>query len=93
LWYSLHMRTRTLQAVYENGALRPVEPLHLREHQQVTLALVEDTGSIGERLDLAYLAAVEAEADAAVDISQVRAALAQIPGSLTKACIAERDES
>ena len=81
--------------MYEDGTLRPVEPLRpsLHEHQMVTLTLVEDAGPTDERLDRAYLAAVGTEATAAADITEVRAALAQIPGSLTKACIAERDES
>ncbi|MEK7754532.1 MAG: antitoxin family protein, partial [Acidobacteriota bacterium] len=31
--------TKTLQAVYENGVLRPLEPLPLREHQRVTVTV------------------------------------------------------
>jgi len=89
------MPIRTLQAVYEDGILRPVVPLcsSLREHQKVTLTLlVDDAEPAGERLDLAYLATVASEAEAAADLTEVRAALARIPGSLTAACIAERAE-
>ncbi len=31
--------TRSLQVVYENGMLRPLEPLSLKEHQQVTVTV------------------------------------------------------
>ena len=87
---------RTLQAVYEGGILRPVVPLRssLREHQKVTLTLMlDDEGPAEARLNLSYLAAVAmAEAEAALDLAAVREALAQLPGSLTAACVAERDE-
>lgn len=33
-----------------------------------------------------------AEAEAALDLAAVREALTQLPGSLTAACVAERDE-
>ena len=31
----------TVQAVYENGLLRPVQPLFLKEHQQVRITVAE----------------------------------------------------
>jgi predicted DNA-binding antitoxin AbrB/MazE fold protein len=31
--------TRSLQAVFEKGVLRPLEPLPLKVHQQVTLTV------------------------------------------------------
>lgn len=34
--------TLQLEAVFENGVLRPVEPLSLPEHQRVTLTLATD---------------------------------------------------
>ena len=33
--------TRTLEAVHEGGLLRPLEPLLLKEHQKVTVTVVE----------------------------------------------------
>jgi predicted DNA-binding antitoxin AbrB/MazE fold protein len=30
----------TIQAVFENGVLRPLVPLHLREHEVVSLSIV-----------------------------------------------------
>jgi len=32
--------TTTIIAVYEQGVLRPLQPLHLREHQQVRLQVI-----------------------------------------------------
>ncbi len=87
---------RTLQAVYEDGALRPLRPLQarLREHQRVTAHpdLTEEADPASERLDTAYHAAAQAETDTALDIAAVRDVLAELPGSLTEDCIAERDE-
>ena len=38
--------TREVEAVYENGMLRPLEPLPLEEHQRVTVMITEaDTSS------------------------------------------------
>ena len=36
--------TRQIEAVYENGVLRPLEPLLLKEHQKVSVT-VSDSGS------------------------------------------------
>jgi predicted DNA-binding antitoxin AbrB/MazE fold protein len=39
--------SQNLKAVYENGGFRPLEPVRLREHQEVTLVLdtAEDASS------------------------------------------------
>lgn len=82
---------RNLQAIYEKGVLRPLEPLDLREHQLVTVAITDEAP--GEPwLDTECLAACAAEADDGVTLEQVRAALAKIPGSLTQDFIAERED-
>ena len=31
----------TVEAIYENGVLKPVRPLFLREHQQVSITVAE----------------------------------------------------
>ena len=81
--------TRSLQAVYENGVLRPVEPPVLKEHQQVTVTVSDQEG---DWLDTAFLRYLEAEADESVTLEQVRSALAKIPGSMTDDFRTERDE-
>jgi predicted DNA-binding antitoxin AbrB/MazE fold protein len=45
--------TRSLQAVFEKGALRPLEPLRLKEHQQVTVT-VSDVFGFGDRLRIRW---------------------------------------
>jgi len=34
--------TKTIEAVYENGVLRPAEPLPLKEHQIVTVTVEQN---------------------------------------------------
>jgi predicted DNA-binding antitoxin AbrB/MazE fold protein len=83
--------TRKLHAVYEQGVLRPLEPLDLREQQLVTVVLTDEAPP-EPWLDAEYLAACAAEADEGVSLEEVRAALAKIPGSLTADFIAERED-
>jgi predicted DNA-binding antitoxin AbrB/MazE fold protein len=83
--------TRNVQAIYEKGVLRPLEPLNLREHELVTVA-VTDQGPAEPWLDAECLDAAAGEADDAVTLDEVRAALAKIPGSLTGDFIAERED-
>ena len=83
--------TKTLQAVYEKAELRPLEPLDLRE-QQLVHVTVSDEAPPEPWLDAECLAACAGEADDAVSLDEVRAALAKIPGSLTEDFIAEREE-
>jgi predicted DNA-binding antitoxin AbrB/MazE fold protein len=83
--------TRKLQAVYEKGVLRPLEPLDLREQQMVTVPITDE--AIAEPLlDDDYLVACTQEPDDDVSLEEVRAALAKIQGSLTEDFIAERED-
>ena len=83
--------TRTLQAVYENGVLRPLESLPLREHQRVTVTVSDPT----ERwLDQEYVEKVKkdvAESVPAPSLGEIRQALSKIPGNLSDDIRAERD--
>ncbi|HKI32830.1 MAG TPA: antitoxin family protein [Gemmataceae bacterium] len=83
--------TRNLQAVYEGGVLRPLEPLGLREQQLVNLT-ISDEAPVEPWLDTECLAACAQEADDSVTLEEVRAALAKIPGSLTEDFVAERED-
>lgn len=83
--------TRTLQAVYEKGVLRPLEPLHLREQQVVTLSIAGEEAA-EPWLDTECLAACAREADDRVTLEEVRAALAKIPGTLIDDFRAERED-
>jgi predicted DNA-binding antitoxin AbrB/MazE fold protein len=82
--------TRSLQAVFENGVLRPLEPLALKEQQQVTVT-VTDQDPEG-LVDSAFLQYLEAQADESVTLEEVRAALGKIPGSMVEDFRRERDD-
>jgi len=81
---------KTVQAVYEGGVLRPLEPVPLEDHQEVTVTIF-DLGSIP--CDHPLLASPDEWAGAAEDdisLDEVRRALSTIRGSLSQAVIDER---
>jgi predicted DNA-binding antitoxin AbrB/MazE fold protein len=82
---------RKLQAVYEGGVLRPVEPLPLGEHELVSIVILDDNPPED---DLKFEAPerFEALADHSVSLETVRRALSRIPGSLDADFRAERNE-
>ena len=83
---------KTVQAVYENGALHPLEPLSLREQQLVTVTVSD---SAEELTNHPLLVPAREWSDAALDdigIDQVRRALSTIQGSLSEAVLEERRE-
>jgi predicted DNA-binding antitoxin AbrB/MazE fold protein len=73
-----------IEAVYEDGMLRPLGPLpeHLREHQRLTITIEAPTGA-----DL-WLA----DADPTVSLDAVRQALTKVTGTLAQWVHAEREE-
>jgi len=83
--------TKTLQAVYENGVLRPLEPLPLKEHQRVTVTVSDPA----ERwLDHEYMEKVKKDVEAmgpAPSLEEVRKVLSKIPGNLSDDIRAERE--
>lgn len=83
---------KTVQAVYENGVLHPMEPLLLRERQQVMV-------TISDRVDASpnhpLVVSPDEWSHAAHDdicLEEVRRALATIRGSLSEAVLEERRE-
>ena len=82
--------TRKLQAIYEKGVLRPLEPLALVEHQQVTVTVSDQEN--GAFVDEDFLRYLEAEADDSVTLEEVRCNLAKITGTLVEDFRRERDE-
>jgi predicted DNA-binding antitoxin AbrB/MazE fold protein len=83
--------TRRVTAVYENGILRPLEPLPLKEHQRVTVTVFD----LAERwLDQEYMESVRKDVAAmgpAPSLEEVRRALSKISGNLSDDIRAERD--
>lgn len=88
--------TKTLEAVYENGLLRPLEPLPLEEHQRVTVTIADATPAPVERwLDREYLEEVQRRRSGKgpkPTLEQVRRALSAIPGNLSDDIRAERED-
>jgi predicted DNA-binding antitoxin AbrB/MazE fold protein len=82
-----------VEVVYENGVLRPLEPLppELWEHQHLTVT-IDTPGALEARLDAACIAAARKDADPTVTLEEVRTILAKVPGTLSEAVRAERDE-
>jgi len=83
---------KTVQAVYRNGVLQPLEPLALQDMQQVTVTIA-DLPAIDEEL-AGYFTPEEWASAVHDDITwdEVRQALSKIPGSLSEAVIAQREE-
>jgi hypothetical protein len=82
-----------VEVIYENGVLRPLDPLpaELHEHQRYTATL--EAASDGQaRLDAACLAAAARDATPAVSLEEVRRVLAKVHGTLAQAVAAEREE-
>lgn len=82
---------RTFQAVYEDGLLRPLEALDLRnrQHLQVTIA---DVLAPGDAAGYFEPEEWESSKSDAISLDDVRRALSSIPGSLADDVIASRDE-
>ena len=85
---------RKVEAVYENGILRPLEPLALPESKHVKLIISDVSGSRSQ-LDTAIIERARTEAGASKNvpsIEEVRKSLSSIPGSMSKDVIAERGD-
>jgi predicted DNA-binding antitoxin AbrB/MazE fold protein len=83
---------QTVEAIYEDGVLRPLEEVSLRPNQRVLLQINEAPDAAEDLDDKAFVNYCRVEGDPNITLEQVRQALAVIPGSLTEACSAERDE-
>jgi predicted DNA-binding antitoxin AbrB/MazE fold protein len=83
---------KTLQAVYKDGVLQPLEALPLEERQQVTVTITEPMTA---DQDIAGYFTPEEWAEALHDdisLDEVRRALSTISGSLSEAVIDLREE-
>lgn len=83
---------QTVEAIYDDGVLRPLEKLSLRPKQRVRLRIEEGPNAADDIEDKTFVTYCLAEGDPNITLEEVRQALAVIPGSLTEACSAERDE-
>lgn len=83
---------KSLQAVYRDGVLQPLESLPLEESQQVTVT-ISDPNNASQDLGGYFTPEEWAEAfHDDVSLDEVRRALSTISGSLSEAVIALRQE-
>src|SRR5712691_7446087 len=83
---------REIDAIYENGVLRPLEPLDLEEQQHVRIT-IDNGDSLADLLDTEFMEWCARKAAGDVpSIEEVRQMLSQIKGSMADVVIAERDE-
>ena len=83
-----------VDAVYENGVLRPLQPLDLREHERVVVSVAKTT-SDRSQLAVEYIEKIKREledSEPALGLEEIRRRLAKIPGSMAAEMIAERGD-
>ena len=85
-----------VDAVYENGVLRPLQPLDLKEHERVRVSVVKASAAQGQStLAVDYIERLKTElqgAEPAPGLEEVRKRLAKIPGSMSVEIVGERGE-
>ena len=81
---------KQIDAIYENGVLRPLEPVGLEEHRQYSIDIMRAEGD-EPVLDEEFIESCAPEDGKEVTIEEVRQALSSIPGSLSDDIRAERD--
>ena len=81
---------KTVQAVYEGGVLRPLEPIPLKERQEVTVTISDEGNIPGNHPLLASPDEWAAAASDEISLDVVRRALSTIRGSLSETILDER---
>jgi predicted DNA-binding antitoxin AbrB/MazE fold protein len=85
-----------VDAVYQNGVLKPLRPLDLAENERVLVTVVKTApSSDSPQLDITYVENLQRELrtlEPAPGLEEVRRRLSKIPGSMTADFIAEREE-
>jgi predicted DNA-binding antitoxin AbrB/MazE fold protein len=82
--------TRTITAVYENGLLRPLEPLDIAEREEVRITVQNGEGD--DWVDHEAEALAKRESHGAPSLEEVRLELSRLPGSWADDLIADRGE-
>jgi predicted DNA-binding antitoxin AbrB/MazE fold protein len=86
---------RQVDAVYENGMLRPLQPLDLKEHEHVLVSVVKTAASERSSPAVEYIERIRREqqdAEPAPGLEEVRRRLAKISGSMAAEIVADRGE-
>jgi len=86
------MMSKPIEAIYENGVLRPLEPLGLEEHQRVTVTIAEDGEGQEDLFDPEFTQWCAEQSRHAPSLEEVRQTLSKIRGSMADVVMAERNE-
>jgi len=84
-----------VEAIYERGVLRPLQPLDLKEDERVVVSVVKAAPPGGPKLDVEYLEKTKRQLEQsgpAPGLAEIRRRLAKISGSMAADVIAERGE-
>jgi predicted DNA-binding antitoxin AbrB/MazE fold protein len=84
-----------VDAVYENGVLRLLQPLDLKEHEHVLVSVIKAAAQGRPNLAVEYIESVKRElqeAEPAPSLEEVRRRLSRIPGSMAAEIVADRGE-
>ena len=83
---------QTVDAIYENGMLKLLEPLSLREQERVQVTVSRPEAAAGNLVDAEFSASCGKHVQNAPSLEEVRKALSVIPGALTESFRLARDE-
>jgi predicted DNA-binding antitoxin AbrB/MazE fold protein len=83
---------QSVEAIYENGVLKPLEPLSLREQERVKVTISKPESRKGKLLDSEFMASCGKHVKNAPSLEEVRKALSVIPGTLAEDFRLRRDE-
>ena len=91
------MARQNVQAVYENGLLRPLHPLNLKEGATVQLLITDESDEQSRRdltdnCVLAYARARTAALTHIPTLEEVQERLSRIPGTMAEAIEEQRGE-
>lgn len=86
------MMSKPIEAIYENGVLRPLEPLGLEEHQRVIVTIAEDSEGQEDLFDPEFTQWCAEQSRHAPSLEEVRQSLSKIQGSMADVVMAERNE-
>jgi predicted DNA-binding antitoxin AbrB/MazE fold protein len=85
-----------VDAVYQNGSLRPLQPLDLAENEHVVVTITQAANTLRfGQLDIECVEGLRrklAGAEPAPGLEEVRRRLSKIPGSMAADFIAERED-
>ena len=81
---------QTVTAIYENGLLRPLQPLNLPDQERVSVTVNSAAGE--QWADEDALEWASQQGDATISLEDVRRRLGKLSGSLSELVIAERGE-